>query len=474
MRKHQGILHLLLLYLLPFTILIMALLFGAPVLVSGQTIDTDAIGSTDEQQEWEDSWQNVTGDAEAEPKGPSLFGYVEVRGNTVYDEGSQQFRTGFSSRFRLKGEWQPSDCITARMEILYHDKYGTINPLTVYNQLGINPQTLLQSDNPQDSFVEGLDLDHAWAVVNLGNFDLSFGKLPLAWGNAWLYNPTDRLSATPALEDREAETTGTIAVIPVWYPGDCWAIEGTLVFAQRGTGEAALIGSADPGNLPLGLRVKGYAAGFDFSFSAVREVWYTGAAGGYLPADPTTPAESWEHGYFIGLDTVGSIGPLGMYLEATLAIPQSGNSIDFQSDWEIADAVDLSTGLEYMNGPYTAKTEFIYSSAGTNSPETYDPGLLLGGRSFLLARQYLLIYGSRTIGDFFETIATALINLNDGSSIVSAELMYPFRDNFEASASCSWPFGPAESEFNGKFDLGTGKIVDIMQPEISVSLKTSF
>jgi len=474
----QGIMRLVFFYLVPFLILVLLFLAGAPASASGESLEgtsefSEAFG------EWGDfssgsSGPSVPSESSVQAGETALYGYIETAATAVFNEGDEKLSTGSAARFRLKGEWRPVELITARMELLYQEQTGAVNPLVTYNSLGINPDTMLQAENPQDSFLERLEIDHAWAVVNLGSFDISFGKLPMAWGNAWLYNPTDRLGASVSLEDREAETAGTAAIVPVWYPGSGWAVEGTLVFRQRGMENSALIGSADPENLPFGLKIKGYAAGFDFALSFMREVWYTGAPGGYLASDPTTPAESWERTYFLGFDTIGSAGPAGLYLEASVAAPQNGNSMDFSADWNLAEVLDLSAGIEYASGPFSLKAEYIYSSAGEDSSDDYDPGLLISGRAFFLGRHYLFLYSSRTFGDFFEVSAAGIINVNDWSAALSVEALYPFLDDFAVSAGLSCPLGPAGSEYNGRFDLGTGEKLDLMHPEISLSLKTSF
>jgi len=402
-----------------------------------------------------------------------LYGYVESRAAVSFDRDTAGL--GFSTRLRLKGEWKSSDVITARMEMGYNEDEGVLNSLTRALDLGIYPAVALQAENPQDSFFGRFEVDQAWGVVNLGCFDLSLGKMPIAWGNAWFYNPTNRLGEAAAPKGSLSETPGIAAFVPVWYPGGDWALEGTVVFRQRGVENTALTGSMDPGNIPLGLRVKGFGGGFDFTVSIMREVWYTGIPGGFdLTVDPPEAAEAWERTWYLGLDTIGQIGPVGLYLETSFAAPGEGNRIDFSVPWRPGQNLDLSAGIEYASGPWSLKGEYIHYSAGEGSMDDYRPDLLLAGRAYFLARNYLFLYASRRVGDFLEISSAGIVNLDDRSTVFSIEGNYPFLDNFEGTISFSLPFGPAGSEYRGEFDPGTGKEVDFMVPEVSLALRLSF
>ncbi len=441
-----------------------------------------------ELDEWGSSWDDdggTGGSGQFDEAGTSggtgpvfeeragLYGYVESRAAASFDRDAVE--SGFSTRLRLKGEWKSSNMITTRMEMVYSEEEGVLNSLTRALDLGIYPAVALQAENPQDSFLDRFRVDQAWGVVNLGRFDLSLGKMPIAWGNAWFYNPTDRLGKPAAPESRQAETPGIAAFVPVWYPGGAWALEGTVVFRQRGIENTALTGSMDFENIPLGLRVKGYAGGFDFAVSIMREVWYTGLPGGYdLTVDPPEAAEEWERTWYLGFDTIGQIGPFGLYLETSLAAPGEGNRVDFSLPWNPRYDLDLSAGIEHASGPWSLKGEYIRYSVGEDSMDDYRPDLLLAGRAYFLARNYLFLYASRKVGDFLEISSAGIVNLDDRSTVFSLEGNYPFLDNFEGTISFSLPFGPDGSEYRGEFDPGTGEEVDFMVPEIFLTLKLSF
>lgn len=388
------------------------------------------------------------------PVSSTLFGYVETSGSLIFDDGA--VLSGFSTVFRLKGEWRGSSPVSARMELVYRELTGGTNTLSLLNEWGMNPAPGIQAENPQDSFLEQVEIDHAWANAALGLFDISLGKMPLAWGNAWLYNPTDRLGAAASLTGRGAETGGTTALVPVFYPGGNMALEGTLVLKQRGLEGKALTGSLDPKNIPFGLRLKGYAAGFDVSLSVIREVWYTGLPGGYdLSVEPPVEGESWDRRWFLGADAIGQVGPLGLYMEGTLGL---------DSEDDFSRVLDLAAGVELNPGKFSLKAEYIRCSTGAADPEDYNPGLLFSGRSFFLARNYLFLYASRTFGDYLEITTAGILNLDDRSAMITAEAVYPFFNDFELNVSGTLPFGGRGTEYG----------LDYMNPELSLGLKASF
>lgn len=407
--------------------------------------------------QWSSSWGESEGETEAVENVSPLYGYIETRALGSFD--SVEAEWGHRTAMRLKGEWPVSEALTARMELSYEMRQGVVNDYVLAAGYGLLAYPSLESDNPQDDFLQSLELDHAWAVVSLGSADLSFGKMPLAWGTAWLFNPTDRLGARSGLQDREAETPGIPALVAAWYPVPEIALEASAVFRQRGIEDKALLGSADVENIPFGLKAKAYIAGFDLSLSFIREVWYSGGL-------PLVGPEEWLSSHLLGLDLVGELGDVGIYLESAVQL--------HRDHWDVLDDVDLSTGVEYSMGGYDMKMEYIHNGSGESSKTAYDLPALLAGRQLFLSRNYLFLYCANTLGDYLDISASGLINLNDGSLVAGTEIAYPLLDNLEVSLSGSFPMGASGSEYNGEFDLGTGEVRDFMRPELALQLKASF
>lgn len=411
----------------------------------------------------------------------SVYGYVETTAATRFDDaGTEDPAFGGENRTRLKAEWQPQDEITARLEALHTYRTGILNSTLTADELGLTPAGT-QAGDPNDDYLSKFELDHAWASVNLGWMDLSLGKMPIAWGSGYVFNPTDHLNAAGSLEGREAETPGTVALAPTAYIGR-WALGGYMALEQTQNSRFALEGGTEPENLPFGVRLRGYVAGFDLAVSAAREVRYTGAPGGEIPdgAGGWTDDEGYRRTHYLGLDTIGTLGDLGVYLEAALRAPQDGNKIDFGAEYDPEEAVEAAAGLEYTfadgwsGGGLSLKMEYAHLGAGASSTEDYDLTRLFDGSAITLAEDYLFLYGSQTYIDFLELTLSSLVNLNDGSFALLPEALYSFHQNFEGTLALTLPFGTKGTEFDGRIDGDGFAEVDIAEPEVSISVKASF
>jgi hypothetical protein len=422
----------------------------------------------------------------------SAYGYIETTATARVDEKAQaEPQLGAGTRARLKTEWTPQPEITARVETVYDYRTGIANETVLASALGLNSAPAYQAQDPNDDYLSAFEVDHAWASVNLERMDLSLGKLPIAWGSGYVFNPTDHLNAAGSLEGRDAETPGTVAFVPTVYLGGQWALGGYMAFEQKGVGASALEGSAEPENLPYGLRLRGYAAGFDLSVTVAKEVRYTGAPGGYA-SDETgnpVPAKSYERRHFLGLDAVGTVGNVGVYAETSLTAPQEGNDVDFSAGYDPDEALAAAVGLEYTfsdgwsGDGLSVKAEYAHLGSGAERTTDYEVERLLDGSAITLAEDYLFLFASRTCIDFLELTLSSLVNLNDASALLIPEASYSFLDNFEGSVSVSLPFGKKGTEFDGRIENATPPAqmtesarpsLDLYEPEVSLSIKASF
>lgn len=408
----------------------------------------------------------------------SIYGYVETSATSRFDDAGEKSPTvGAATRTRVKAEWKPQEEITARLEAIHSYRTGFTNETVVASQYGIAPPGS-QAGDPNDDYLSSFEIDHAWADVNLGTIDLYLGKFPIAWGSGYLFNPTDHLNAAGALEGREAETAGTVAISPTAYIGT-WALGGYLAFEQKGAEAFALKGSADPDNLPFGLRLRGYLAGFDLTLSAAKEVRYVGVPGGELPdgSGGWTESERYERNHYLGLDVIGSIGDFGVYLEGSVQAPQEGNEVNFGAKYSLEESLHTAVGVEYTfadgwsGGGLSLKAEYAHLGGGTTDKEEYTLETLLEGSAITLAEDYLFLYANQTYVSFLELTLASLVNLNDGSFVLFPEAGYSFHENFEGTLGVTLPLGEPGSEYDGRI---VGTSVDIYEPEVSITFKASF
>jgi hypothetical protein len=414
----------------------------------------------------------------------SLYGYVETSLNSrIDDDGKKAPAFGAASRTRVKAEWTPSDVLTARLEAVHRFRTGVANETVMAGRLGLSAPGM-QATDANDDYLSSMELDHAWASVSLNRLDLWLGTFPIAWGSAYVFNPTDHVNAAGSLEGRDAETPGTAALAPTLYLGE-WALGGYLALQQKGAEPFALQGSTKPENLPFAVRLRGYVAGFDVTLSAAKEVRYTGAPGGALPTEGDAsadwaPAERYRRHHYVGFDTIGSLGDLGLYTEAALELPQDGNEIDFTADHTFEEALEAAVGLEYTfadgwsGGGLSLKAEYAHLGGGATDSAHYDFRPVIEGSAITVAEDYLFLYASRTYLDFWVVTLSSLLNLNDGSLILAPETSYAFDENFEGRLEFLVPLGPNDSEFDGTVDQANLPSFDLFEPEITLSFKASF
>ncbi|WP_319561087.1 hypothetical protein [Marispirochaeta sp.] len=453
------------------------------------TLMTTITWAQEIQDDWSSGWSDAVESESAAVGGEhgdssafagtaaALYGYVETIGVTQFPSGDSP-AVGSSTRARLKGEWHPEERITARVEMLYEQQLGIANGLVGLNSAGINPQPEIQAENQQDDFTQSFTVDHVYAIVNLDRVDVSLGRMPIAWGVGYVFNPTDRVNTAGSLQGSEEETPGTGAVSLAFHFPFAWSLESYLAFEPGGTGGAALVEMSQADNLPFGVRLRGNVLGFDLSLSALRGVWYSGEAGGYdISVDPAVAAEKWEVDYRLGADAIGNIGPLGAYVEAALALPQTGNEIDFgatrDSAYSLERALDTVVGLEYITrNDVSFKVEYAHLGGGAAHKDSYDPSRVLSGRAITMGRDYLFLYASGIVAEFWELTFGTLGNLRDGSVVLTHEVIYDIRDNMELTASATVPFGKRGSEYDGRVSALDG--VDLYATEVNLGVRVSF
>lgn len=412
-----------------------------------------------------------------------VYGYVESTGTfRLEDDADKESQWGSQLRTRLKAEFEPQGEITARLELVYDYKTGITNEQVLGNYLGLDPVPGYQSGDPNDDYKGTLDVDHAYATVNLAFLDLTLGKQPIAWGSGYVFNPTDHVNTGASLEGREAETPGTVSLVPTVYISPNWALGGYVALEQRGTEGWALQGSSDAANLPYGARLRGYVGTFDVTLSFAKEVRYLGAPGGYVPDGSANyvPLENYARQRYLGFDTIGAVGDFGLYAEISLALPQDGNDVDFGEEWDVEESALATVGVEYTfsdgwsDGGLTLKAEYTHIGTGESSKSKYDPSSILAGSSITMGEDYLFLYGSQTYFNFLEVTLAALTNLNDGSVLLVPEATYSFHDNFESTLAVALPVGGDNTEYAGPVADGGVAGFDLIDPEVSLSFKASF
>ncbi len=291
--------------------------------------DEQAADETFDEFDWGEEEQ--PGEAVTE-EAFSLYGYL----TNLFQSGFRYERDRFAVPtygdmlyLRLKGDWKPEQSLQFHVELAYYGRFGDQNPYGFLESSGL---AVPQSQFPYEDFVHQLDIDHAWALANLGPFDLRFGKLPIAWGTAYLFNPTARVASAGVLDALGEETPGTVGVMPSAYFLDVMAVTGYVAFQDKSHKLFAVDSDGWWDNLPYGLKVQATVGPVDFSAGFLKEVLYG------------TP--QYRREYYISADFDAAVWDIDFYGEAAFHLPQRDSRIYF-GDYIFSDEIEVALGAYY-------------------------------------------------------------------------------------------------------------------------------
>jgi hypothetical protein len=368
---------------------------------------------------------------------------------------------------RLKGDWNPGDNLSFHAELAYQGSVGNQNPLVVYNNYGLIPPALDLTDPAvtfQEDMIQIVSVDHLWGSVNLGRFDIQFGKLPIAWGTGYFFNPTAKAATIPYLDTVAEETPGTMGIVPsVSFFDGFLSVQGYMAFQDKNHSFSIFAVDGRWNNLPFGLKLQAIAGTFDISTGWVKEVLYI---------EP--PINEIMRIHYLSADFAGAIWNFGVYGEAALKMwDESEEKLAFQYD-PILDLLDVCIGFDYFipGLEIDTRVEYYHQGSGTREQSDYltTYGKLFTGEQIVLAQDYLLIYLERNFLDYFSIGTVGLVNINDGSFVLVPELSGEPYGNFQVGLGAMLFYGPEGSEFDGEYS----GLFDITEPSVYLRCKLSF
>ncbi len=419
--------------------------------LSGQEIG--GMGGEESDREGEIFTEDIPNPGFTEEKS-SVYGYlVDYLAVSLPGEGEES-DVGNILYLRLKGDFRPENKLSFHAELTYRADLGNQNPYALLSKYGL--PGLDQSEFPFEDFNQTVSIDHAYGSLNLGRADIQFGKIPLAWGTGYVFNPTARVAHSSFLDNVTEETPGTFALVPSFALSERLALSGYLAFQDKSHGTTAEPEDGDWDRLPWGLKAQAVAGAFDLSVSFLKEV--------------TPEREAW----YAGADFAGAAGNFGVYGEAALNIPYEAGKFSFYgTSWD--KLLEACLGFDYTIPGIDLETRFEYYhyGPGATDPDDYDVSEVLSGTKSVQGEEYLFLMLSRVFIDYLKLSTSALINLNDGSFALLPEASYDLLDNFQISAGCPLYFGPEGSEFRGEYEI-SGNPVDLTVPTFYVKAKLSF
>ncbi len=262
------------------------------------------------------------------------------------------------------------------------------------------------------------DLDRLNAKVSLGPLDLTLGRQAISWGSAWFWKPTDRFGPFSPMDIDPEVKRGVDAARAEVYFGPMTSLDLIATFERHDEEESP--------DRPLwvsgGVRFRSSVGPYDLALSLARYQY------------------SVEGNWMVGLETSGSIGPVGVRGEATV------NRMEDSGAWDVEAVV----GADYRF-PWKLQMagEAFYNGYGELDPADYatlltDPvkgERLARGEAFNVGRYYLGLMLAQEVHPLLTLTVSAIGNLADPSAMVIAGLRWLPVQDARVSAGVLVPWG---------------------------------
>ena len=371
----------------------------------------------------------------------SLYGYlvnfstVNIYTNDMEIENSDMGNTLY---IRLKGDFDPEDSLHFHFEAYYSGSIGKLLPSSLYEEYAI---------------------DHLWGSVAVGPLDLQFGKMPIAWGTAYLFNPSSRTSSTASMETVSEETPGTLGIVPSFQIIPGLALQSYLAFQDKNH-----VTTAEPDgnfdNLPFGIKLQAATGIFDLSAGFIKEV--------------INDSSSYSRFYYFTSDFAGAVWDFGVYGEASLCFPGDGGSLSFDySGYNFMDKLELAAGFDYTlpGVDVITRVEYYHHGPGVSSKDDYDALKVFNGELMLQGEDYIFLMLERVFLNYLTLTAGGMVNLNDLSAVIYPGISYELYSNFLVSFGGYIFTGKSDTEFGGEY---YNTPFDLTEPALYIRMKLSF
>ncbi len=247
-------------------------------------------------------------------------------------------------------------------------------------------------------------VDRAYFDYELGRWDLRIGRRDINLGPAQIWNPVDLVDSNTAL-NRSVEKRGVDAV------------RGSLALSSTARA-IGLLSFVD--GVPLSL-VRG-------------ELLLGGTGVGVMAADDRRRDEQ-----VFGLDLKGDL-LLGLWIEAAYHLTD-----------ERSDYFRGVVGADYsfnVAERLTLSAQYYYDSSGGTGIDDYNYAAFASGKRSFLARQYASLVSVLSFNELTSLSVSAILNLQDLSSLTSVGVSRYFFENLEVSGRAFLATGPEQGEYN--------------------------
>ncbi len=246
-------------------------------------------------------------------------------------------------------------------------------------------------------------LNHCNVTIKAGPTTIVAGKQYLAWGAAWVFNPTELFRPKNAFEPSyEREGVGAISVsLPL---GDLSDVQAVFVPEASFKRSGKLV------------RVRHHIAGFDLSAMAA-EIWEVPVSEGLR-----IPWGNRKKRFTLGGDVSGELLGAGIWAEAAW------------SDQDDLRWMDVTVGGNYTLGDGTLLLLEGYYNGRGSSDEPYEIGSKLARATGLMKTLgKTTLYGSvtRPTGDLWNLGLSSIVNTGDQSAALIPIITYAFAQDVD-------------------------------------------
>jgi hypothetical protein len=324
----------------------------------------------------------------------NFFSYSEYRNRSFAE---------LLSRLRLKLDYRRSESLSSEIAYELVPSIGDHNDIMLipaspsdplsYRAFDIDEQIYPSDDDEESAIILLQNLDRAFATISYELLDLYVGRQPVAFGAARVINPTDIIAPY---------TYNTIA-----------KEERIGVDAMRLKISTGQLGEFDIG----------YVFGEDLEYE--KSAAFIRLRSYIFMTDLTVMTMMFRKNYLLGLDLVRSIGGAGAWIESAYVLAEEGSDDNY---------LRFSAGTDYsFTDKLYAYIEYHYNGAGEDKPDNYFKNLgktaYTDGAVYLLSKHYIAPGMTYQVTPLLTFSGQALINMNDGSSLVSPSFEYSLADD---------------------------------------------
>jgi hypothetical protein len=174
---------------------------------------------------------------------------------------------------RFNTKWYATNEITAAVEFRLRAFYGgSVEKIPFYKDLIKTPRDFVQLDAflwESDKSLGYLEVDRMWFDYFKNNLQVTLGRQRIAWGTAWVWNPTDLFNPLNVLDFDYEERPASDAIRVQYYTGAVSKIDITYKPAKDPNNQilAGLVSVNNWNydfNFIAGMRFKRWLAGFSW------------------------------------------------------------------------------------------------------------------------------------------------------------------------------------------------------------------